>query len=64
VLEKFRGRGVYRAMVAARLEMAREAGVPGVSVWGGPMSRPILTRLGFEQVGWRRFYLDETLLSE
>jgi GNAT superfamily N-acetyltransferase len=64
VLEKFRGRGVYRAMVAARLRMAREAGVPGVSVWGGPMSRPILTRLGFEQVGWRRFYLDSTLSSE
>ena len=64
VLERFRGRGVYRAMVAARLEMAREAGVPGVSVWGGPMSRPILTRLGFEQVGWRRFYLDETPLGE
>jgi GNAT superfamily N-acetyltransferase len=64
VLEEFRGRGVYRAMVAARLRMAREAGVPGVSVWGGPMSRPILTRLGFEQVGWRRFYLDETRLSE
>jgi GNAT superfamily N-acetyltransferase len=64
VLEKFRGRGVYRAMVAARLEMARQAGVPGVSVWGGPMSRPILTRLGFEQVGWRRFYLDSALLSQ
>jgi GNAT superfamily N-acetyltransferase len=64
VLEKFRGRGVYRAMVTARLEMARVAGVPGVSVWGGPMSRPILTRLGFEQVGWRRFYLDETLSGE
>jgi GNAT superfamily N-acetyltransferase len=64
VLEKFRGRGVYRAMVAARLEMARKAEVPGVSVWGGPMSRPILRRLGFEQVGWRRFHLDSALLGE
>ena len=53
---KFRGRGIYRAMVAARLEMAREAGVAGLSVWGGPMSAPILARLGFEKVGWRRFY--------
>ena len=58
VREKFRGRGVYRAMVAARLAMAREAGVPGVSVWGGPMSAPILSKLGFQEVGWRKFYLD------
>jgi RimJ/RimL family protein N-acetyltransferase len=56
VRERFRGRGVYRAMVAARLAMAREAGVPGVAVWGGPMSAPILSKLGFEKVGWRRFY--------
>lgn len=56
VRPKFRGRGIYRAMVAARLEMAREAGVAGLSVWGAPMSAPILARLGFEKVGWRRFY--------
>jgi GNAT superfamily N-acetyltransferase len=56
VRQKFRGRGIYRAMVAARLDMAREAGVAGLSVWGGPMSKPILARLGFETVGWRRFY--------
>ena len=60
VREKFRGRGVYRAMVAARLQMARDAGVAGLAVWGGPMSAPILTGLGFEKVGWRRFYLDTT----
>lgn len=58
VRPKFRGRGVYRALLAARLEMAREAGVAGVCVWGGPMSAPILERLGFQTVGWRRFYLD------
>jgi GNAT superfamily N-acetyltransferase len=56
VRPKFRGRGVYRAMVAARQEMARDAGVGGLCVWGGPMSAPILARLGFETVGWRRFY--------
>jgi N-acetylglutamate synthase-like GNAT family acetyltransferase len=58
VREKFRGRGVYRTLVAARLAMAREAGVAGLSVWGGPMSAPILARLGFVAVGWRRFYVD------
>ena len=64
VRKKFRRRGVYRAMVAARLAMAREAGAPGVTVWGGPMSKPILARLGFEVVGWRRFFLDESTLGE
>ena len=58
VRPKFRGRGVYRALVAARLEIARGAGVSGLVVWGGDMSAPILARLGFEKVGWRRFYLD------
>ena len=60
VRPKFRGRGVYRALVAARVEIARRAGVPGLSVWGGDMSRPILERLGFKVVGWRRFYVDPT----
>jgi len=60
VLEKFRGRGIYRLMVARRLEMARDEGIPGLSVWAGPMSSPILSKMGFEKVGWRRFYLDES----
>jgi GNAT superfamily N-acetyltransferase len=59
VRPKFRGRGIYHAMVAARLRIARDAGVTGgLTVWGGHMSAPILTKLGFEKVGWRRFYLD------
>lgn len=59
VRAKFRGRGIYRAMVAARLEMAREAGIEGgLTVWGGDMSAPILERLGFQTVGSRQFYLD------
>jgi GNAT superfamily N-acetyltransferase len=58
VRPKFRGRGIYRALVAARVEIARHAGVAGLAVWGGDMSRPILERLGFEVVGWRRFYVD------
>jgi GNAT superfamily N-acetyltransferase len=57
VRPKFRGRGVYRALVAARLAMARESGAAGLVVWGGSMSAPILARLGFEKVGWRRFYV-------
>ena len=60
VRPKFRGRGIYRALVAARLEIGRRAGVAGLIVWGGDMSAPILAGLGFEKVGWRRFYLDTT----
>ena len=63
VRPKFRGFGVYRAMVAARLAMAREAGVEGLIVWGGHMSAPILGRLGFEVVGWRKFYLDTSAVG-
>jgi hypothetical protein len=37
--------------------MAREAGAAGLVVWGGRMSAPILERIGFETVSWRRFYL-------
>jgi GNAT superfamily N-acetyltransferase len=58
VRPKFRGRGVYRALVAARLEIARREGAGGLVVWGGAMSAPILARLGFEPVSWRRFYVD------
>lgn len=58
VRPEFRGRGVYRAIVAARLDIVRRAGLPGVSVWGGQMSGPILARLGFVKVGWRKFYVD------
>jgi GNAT superfamily N-acetyltransferase len=58
VRPKFRGRGIYRALVAARQDIGRRAGVDGLTVWGGDMSGPILSGLGFQKVGWRRFYLD------
>jgi GNAT superfamily N-acetyltransferase len=57
VRPRFRGRGVYRALVAARLRMARDAGAAGLVVWGGSMSAPILARMGFQTVSWRRFYV-------
>ena len=60
VRPRFRGRGIYRAMVAARLEIARRAGVGGLTVWGGDMSTPILAELGFVNVGWRRFFVDNS----
>ena len=46
-LEEFRGRGLYRATVARRAELAREAGYRWLYVDALPTSRPILERNGF-----------------
>jgi hypothetical protein len=45
-----RGRGAYRAVVRARWDAAVGRGTPALAVGAGAMSRPILERLGFEQV--------------
>lgn len=45
-----RGRGAYRALIAARWEEAVSRGTPGLVVHAGAMSRPILERCGFERV--------------
>jgi len=62
VRPRFRSLGVYRALLATRLAIARRAGAAGLAVWGGDMSGPILARVGFVQVGWRHFYLDTTAI--
>jgi GNAT superfamily N-acetyltransferase len=46
-LPEFRGRGLYRATVAGRAELAREAGHRWLYSDALPTSRPILERLGF-----------------
>jgi GNAT superfamily N-acetyltransferase len=45
-----RGRGAYRALVAARAREAVDRGTPVLVTHAGQMSRPILERLGFEPV--------------
>lgn len=50
VLPEARGRGVYRAMLAARWEHAQRMGCGGVAIQAGAMSRPILERCGFKVV--------------
>jgi hypothetical protein len=57
-----RGRGAYRAVVRARWDEAVRRGTPALAVGAGPMSRPILERLGFEQV--HRFRRLESVPSE
>jgi GNAT superfamily N-acetyltransferase len=45
-----RGRGAYRALVRARWEDAVARGTPALVTHAGAMSRPILRRLGFEEL--------------
>jgi GNAT superfamily N-acetyltransferase len=53
-----RGKGAYRALVQARWEDAVARGTPTLVVQAGSMSRPILERLGFEEVVRVRVLLD------
>ena len=50
VLETARGRGAYRALVRARWDDAVARGTTVLLVMAGPMSRPILGRVGFEPI--------------
>ncbi|HEX4518804.1 MAG TPA: hypothetical protein VH063_04390 [Gaiellaceae bacterium] len=58
VLPAARGRGAYRALVVARHADAAARGRPLAVTQGGPMSRPILARLGFREVCEIRTLLD------
>jgi GNAT superfamily N-acetyltransferase len=49
-LPSARGRGAYRALVAARAREAADRGTPALVTHAGQMSRPILERLGFKPV--------------
>jgi hypothetical protein len=60
VVEAERGKGVYRALVRARWDVAVARGTPALVVQAGRMSRPILDRLGFRTVCEIRTFLDES----
>ncbi len=51
-LQAFRGRGLYTQMLAVRLQEAISRNVGAVTVDAGPMSRPIVSRLGFRLLTW------------
>jgi hypothetical protein len=57
-LPEGRGRGAYRALVAARWDDAVARGIPLLVTQAGPMSRPILARLGFRAVCEIRILVD------
>ncbi len=50
-LPGWRGRGIFRALVAHRARVAADAGFPWLQVDALPPSRPILARLGFVELG-------------
>jgi hypothetical protein len=47
-LREWRGRGIYRALVARRAQLATARGVPYLQVDASSDSAPILRRLGFQ----------------
>jgi GNAT superfamily N-acetyltransferase len=49
-LEAYRGRGLYTAVLAARVREARARGVRYLTIDAGSMSRPIVARCGFEVI--------------
>ena len=53
-----RGRGAYRALVAARWADAVARGTPVLVTQAGAMSRPILARVGFREVCEIRILVD------
>jgi GNAT superfamily N-acetyltransferase len=57
-LPEARGRGAYRALVAARWRDAAARGTPLLVTQAGRMSRPILARLGFREVCEIRILVD------
>jgi ribosomal protein S18 acetylase RimI-like enzyme len=57
-LPEARGRGAYRALVAARWEDAVARGTPVLVTQAGRMSQPILAQLGFRAVCEIRTLLD------
>jgi GNAT superfamily N-acetyltransferase len=56
-LAEWRGRGIYRALVHARAQLARERGRRYLEVDASDDSRPILERLGFRVVTQTRPYV-------
>lgn len=59
VLPEFRGRGLYRALIEARLEAARAAGRALATTHARPTSAPLLERLGFEVLARYRCWAND-----
>lgn len=62
-LPEARGRGLYSALVRARWEQAVARGTPTLLVHAGPLSEPILARLGFRTVSAVEYLRDSSTLA-
>lgn len=49
-LAAYRGRGIYTALLAARLQEAKARGVPCLTIDASAMSQPIVSKQGFVQI--------------
>lgn len=59
VLPHARGRGVYRALIRARWDLAVERGTPALTVQAGQMSRPVLESAGFSLIAAAKMYVSD-----
>ena len=62
-LPAYRGRGIYRALVARRAALAVERGYPILQVDASDDSRPILVRLGLHVVGGTTPYVTKSTVD-
>jgi GNAT superfamily N-acetyltransferase len=59
VLPHARRRGVYRAMIRARWDLAVKRGTPALTVQAGQMSRPVLESAGFSFIAPAKLYVSD-----
>jgi GNAT superfamily N-acetyltransferase len=59
VLPDARGRGVYRALIRARWDLAVDRGTPALTVQAGQMSRPVLESVGFTFIASAKTYFSD-----
>ncbi|WP_257348141.1 GNAT family N-acetyltransferase [Pseudalkalibacillus decolorationis] len=60
VLEEYRGQGIYRALLTARTQLAKEYGCEWLATQAREgTSEPILRKLGFEEIGIYQVYTKE-----
>ncbi len=54
-VERFRGRGLYTALLAIRVQEARQRGYRYLCIDASPMSRPIVAKHGFQLLTYARY---------
>ncbi|EQD40871.1 GCN5-related N-acetyltransferase, partial [mine drainage metagenome] len=55
----YRGRGLYTALLAVRLQEAKRRGARFLTIDAGPMSRPIVEKYGFRLLTFAQAHVRE-----